>query len=321
MPSFVTHVLFGQMVKDSLCDSPVFSWIDSNPAAYEWGTQGPDILFSHGGFSGKPDVLEEYGRYFHEQKTSELIHKMSCYLINQKDTENFLPSASYIFGFLCHYVLDKTVHPYVYYMQEKFRPQYRSSVPYGIHLRLESDLDTAFFHLITKEDVRHFPMNKGLMADQMARSAAENLYVFLLKEVYHGDFSAEDIRLCFNNFYRKERVMLDPTGFFSFIFAKSLELVHRQLNTYCASFRLGKITYDILNLEHRTWKHFREPEVFHNESVPDLICHAVPEACQFILQMTDCIQKGEPFFQEEMLPLDDGNPLKYLSEEKQEDVK
>lgn len=73
----------------------------------------------------------------------------------------------YVEGFFCHYALDRSVHPFVYYWQEKLR---QAEPDYGkkgnaYHFRIESALDTIALRRETGRLIRDFRLKTVLPED------------------------------------------------------------------------------------------------------------------------------------------------------------
>lgn len=160
MPAFVTHELFGTQVFGQL-DEEIQEMLEMNPAPYFWGLQGPDLLFFRDAFFGR-SVLQRYGGLMHCEKTDELFWAMSSYLNERKDTDEYETLAAYILGFVGHYCLDREAHPYVYFKQVQKERVLAADQRRGIHNRIESDIDTAFYRMKRGRSVQEYRPAKRL---------------------------------------------------------------------------------------------------------------------------------------------------------------
>ncbi len=106
-------------------------------APFILGAQGPDPLFMLGVFplraSSKPGKL---GNLLHTSRTGAFLCRL-CQLAKGKGPVE----RAYAMGFLTHYALDSTVHPYVYAHSHKTNGEYDSL----IHMQLEKRWDTLYF--------------------------------------------------------------------------------------------------------------------------------------------------------------------------------
>lgn len=101
------------------------------------GAQGPDPLFTLGLFplrpSSKPGKL---GGLLHEYRTGAFLQAL-C----RRAKEGSEVQRDFALGFLTHYALDSTVHPYVYAHSRQADGSYSSSV----HMRLEKHWDALYY--------------------------------------------------------------------------------------------------------------------------------------------------------------------------------
>lgn len=107
MPTTYTHYRFGKDVLSNLPD-PIRKTIELKRQYFDIGLHGPDILFYYYPFC-----------YNHVNKTGSKMHKVSAraFFENARDviaeSEDKMAAKSYVYGFICHYVLDSVCHKYV----------------------------------------------------------------------------------------------------------------------------------------------------------------------------------------------------------------
>lgn len=105
------------------------------------GAQGPDPLFVLGMFplrlSSRP---AKYGKVLHTTRTGAFL---TALLAGAKDGGN--AERAFALGFLTHYALDTTVHPYVYAHSNDQNGLYSSA----LHMRLEKHWDTLYYQADT----------------------------------------------------------------------------------------------------------------------------------------------------------------------------
>lgn len=141
MPAIFTHVQFGKDVIASL--PPSFTRLmEKHPQCFYLGTQGPDLLFYHKPLQKKNNPTRKRGWALHAVAPKEFfLQGAKCLLENAEnyDSEgNFTPKskeAAYLLGFLCHFCLDYSLHPYID----------ANSVDGLTHGKIESELDKRTF--------------------------------------------------------------------------------------------------------------------------------------------------------------------------------
>lgn len=113
MPTTYAHNLFGKRVYHRL-DPQLQELIRQYPASYIIGLHGPDILFYTRPF--QPNRINRLGLCLHREIAADFFEKGKNLYRQEKDGEML----SYLCGFICHFMLDSTCHPYIYkYIKER----------------------------------------------------------------------------------------------------------------------------------------------------------------------------------------------------------
>ena len=113
MPGFTTHYLFGVDACRRLTSTSMHNMIRRDHSAYALGLQGPDLFFY-----SLPSYLmhrKNIGDLAHRKDTGQFFANLlqSRKLFAGKKHSLSIADA-YICGFMGHYTLDCTIHPYVY---------------------------------------------------------------------------------------------------------------------------------------------------------------------------------------------------------------
>ena len=134
MPACLTHTYFAKAVAQSLGETGL-----ENTPEYIWGAQGPDFLFCHRYFPWmKGRSLKEYGSRLHsEVKPSVTFSAMREFLSRHRDPGY----RAYVTGFVCHYALDSTAHPYVNALATELAAQRPWETVSTMHGEVEASLD------------------------------------------------------------------------------------------------------------------------------------------------------------------------------------
>ena len=140
MPAIFTHVQFGKDVVATL--PPFFSrLVEAHPQCFYLGTQGPDPLFYHKPLKSKNNPIRQKGKDLHAVAPEAFFLRGAKLLLEDGenyDKGSFKPQskeAAYLLGFLCHFILDTTLHPYID----------ENSVNGLTHGKIESELDKHVF--------------------------------------------------------------------------------------------------------------------------------------------------------------------------------
>ena len=112
MPGYVTHYIFGRDIYDHLKDSLLKQNLYINRAVYSLGQQGPDIFF----YYLPAYVLHGHnlGHMAHAQNTNQFFASLLESRNDFKLKKDRKIADAYLAGFLGHYILDTTCHPFIY---------------------------------------------------------------------------------------------------------------------------------------------------------------------------------------------------------------
>ena len=276
MAGFRTHYLFGWKTLQEFLPNSSEDFINQYSMSYQLGQQGPDIFYYY--FPA---------HFFHKKNIGLIMHNQSTmlYFENLMNSRNhFIHKAdraicdSYICGFIGHFTLDTTLHPYIHYRTNPHCKTDDRFYRLGTHVLLESDLDKA-----TLRHYMHLKPSQFSCADTIAVSPHE-LYVIslLVYRALHKTFPEEHISFFtvrnsflstrFINHYimdryglKKKLVRRIDEFIFKHPFFSSI-IVSDNVTTY----------QDCCNLRHRTWKNPWDPSITSQRDVFQLIDTARP---------------------------------------------
>mgnify|MGYP004519505975 FL=1 len=141
MPTTYAHDLFGKMVYHRL-DPEIQEKIKKYQTTYQIGLHGPDILF--------------YIRPFHKNRFNQMAHRLhreeaagfferGRELYQKTGNEEILV---YLLGFICHFMLDSTCHPYISEYMKKTGAR---------HDEIETEFDRALMVRTGKDPFHYQP--------------------------------------------------------------------------------------------------------------------------------------------------------------------
>ena len=146
MPGFVTHYLFGVDAYKKMRSLKLKHDIKINHSAFALGLQGPDLFFYY-----LPSYLmhkENIGSLAHSKHTGTFFYNLlkSRELFCGMERELAVADA-YILGFIGHYTLDCTLHPYVYAFTGYTPENPPSNMEYfGQHAYFETEIDNVLIY-------------------------------------------------------------------------------------------------------------------------------------------------------------------------------
>lgn len=226
MPAILTHDFFGKDVYAELFEAIGGTKDESD--AFLLGNQGPDPLF----YSFANPRLQAFGRLgsiMHDEKPSELLHgmKQATSLLPEEDLS---VARAYTAGFLCHYLLDSTVHPFVYACEYAACDAGVEGLSRDdgneVHAVIESEIDEMVLFTKREETVAtYIPHRNVLHGSKRVLDAISRLYVYCAITVY-GQAVPEKLYSSAVRYFRLgQRVLDSPVGIKRALIGKAEELV------------------------------------------------------------------------------------------------
>lgn len=204
MPACLTHYCFAKEVLEGLSEKD-----EINQCAYFWGAQGPDFLFCHRYFPWmKGKSLKKYGNRLHETKPSATLNAMRDFLKRHSD-----PSyRSYVLGFLCHYALDSTAHPYINALAEELAQARQNETASTMHGEIEAALDAIVLRHETGKLPSEVPLGKMFPKNEGVQRRIAKLYHEVLFQVYSAEISEEELLRATKDAHFVFSLLTDRTG-------------------------------------------------------------------------------------------------------------
>lgn len=139
MPATITHAYFAIDVFDVLPNS-IKEKISSN--RMKMFGQSMDALMFYNLFNIKPGKdIRRLSKIFHSSKTKDYFINLINY-IKDNNLYDDTDTCSYLCGLICHYVLDSTLHPFIFYKTGKFNKKDPNTYKYNnIHTFMETFID------------------------------------------------------------------------------------------------------------------------------------------------------------------------------------
>lgn len=204
MPACLTHYYFAQHVREDL---PEKASLDS--CAYAWGAQGPDFFFCHRFLPfWKGESLKEYGGRLHEELPSKVLGAMREFLKSHPDPVY----RSYVWGFVCHYSLDCTAHPYINWLAKKMADQRPWETASTMHGEIESALDTIVLRCETGKLPSEMPLKRTFPKNEGVQRKIAHLYRQVLFTLYGEDIREELLVQAMDDAHHVFSLVTDRTG-------------------------------------------------------------------------------------------------------------
>lgn len=179
MPALITHDFFGRDVYAS--NRALIGAGEKERLAFLLGNQGPDPLF----FLALAPRMKEYrriGSVMHRIDPALLLDALRESLSTLQDDERSVGKA-YFAGFYCHYLLDRSMHPFVYSQQFALCDAGIEGLSRkqggDVHAEIEREFDEMVLFAKTGRTTRAFrPHREILRADDATLRALGKMHEF-----------------------------------------------------------------------------------------------------------------------------------------------
>ena len=169
MPSTYAHRRFGANVLDHL-PAPLREKLEAHRELYDIGLHGPDLLFYY--HAEKSTPVAALGNAMHDEPGRMFFDRARRVVHEEADREAAL---AYALGFVCHFALDSTCHPFV----EQFTRE--SGVT---HCEIETEFDNMLLRrdgydplkFFTASHIHPSEKNAGIIAPFYENVTADETY-------------------------------------------------------------------------------------------------------------------------------------------------
>lgn len=275
MPSVLTHYGFNKEVFDNN-----ISFLKGNEDIYLVGAQGPDPFFFYGivPFMGAENggEIRRFGQILHKREPSKQFVHFFKYA---KEHENKDILYSYILGAGLHYILDRKIHPYVFY-KTGFSDDRKLKKKYFTHHTLfETNLDVLLME--GRYKVYKVTPLESIKCDEDKIEEVSKMYEGYAKHVINNEYIDDDsFEDAYEHMCKIEKLLYSKRGvkkgIVNFLFKNT------PFNTMMhPSVVKDASRIDYLNLKNSEWQDPSSEEKF-TKSFYDLIDEAKEEAKEWI---------------------------------------
>ena len=154
MPCTFTHALFSEEIYKNIKDFCDFEDLKTF-------SQGPDPFSFYNLVNIKSgEKYRTLGSYIQNNKTKDFFINLITY-IKTNNLQNNKQVMSFLYGFICHYYLDKTTHPYIIYKSGKFNLKDKKTYKYNNkHHEVEVYIDNYFIHNYKLKNYKKFKIHE-----------------------------------------------------------------------------------------------------------------------------------------------------------------
>lgn len=251
MPGFVTHYLFGREAYHTLESGAQKNILCENRAAFGLGLQGPDIFFYY-----LPSYVlhrRAIGSLAHTQETNAFFLGLLLSYERMSRPADRAIAEAYLTGFLGHYLLDTTCHPFVY-----ARTHYtgRKKDYFSRHAYLETDIDSSLLDLKLHLRPSEFQANSTIALTRRQKQVIATMLYHAFRYAYPWmHLPKSTMYMAVFSIRLGMRLLHDPTGQKKvlFRFAEKVFLGYPVFSPLIPSDTLFFRT-DPFNMRHAPWK-------------------------------------------------------------------
>ena len=249
MPDVVVHTAFGREVRSSLSED-IRSCLPDDPFAF--ALLGPDVWFTYQPWKRR----EGRGRRMHTTFPGDFLIALADRARISSAREDLF---SYLAGFLCHYAMDSTAHPYIIWMTEEVYHYPRC------HLAFERSLDMLELRRAGRWGEKHPVTRYYYPAAPLPASIRKDIDA-VYESVYGWQNCWKLLNRCSRRFRLFYRIVENPKGGFA------------RLARLTGSAAMKSFTYseshlndaDVENLAKTEWRHSHDESLRFTSSFPEM---------------------------------------------------
>jgi hypothetical protein len=244
------------------------------PITYELlyiGAQGPD-MFLYAKFSKKAKLSKRLGSITHDIDTGLLLTN----LVKNVKTEFDQDKYSFLLGFLSHYALDVSIHPYIFYNTGLYNENNLATKQYrGLHKKFEFSIDAALIEEDNNIKANRFNFEHKYFPKYKVSKSIYDLVSKTILNTYKYDNTGVIYKSGLQTFrFIARHIARDRFGIKKF-FLRLIDLFGGKGDMFFSDLSLYQHleNYDYLNISKKPWHHPVSNEKF-NYSVFELVDNA-----------------------------------------------
>lgn len=250
MPNIITHTLFADDMLKALGEP---DWLAERKQLMEVGSNGPDILFFEGLSPKrffKTGKLPSIGNKLHASHVNAFYQSAIDSIRAESDPLIRQDMEAYAIGHLCHWALDSTMHPYVFYKTGDCSKGKSASR----HHRMESLMDAIMLKVKKNVTIKEADISEVANCSMEQARAIARIYVPAIERIFGQEIKPHLIKNTLDDWCFMQRLFHDPKGG-KISTLRKIEKVAGLKNQF-SGFIVPNNTvddYDVMNLLHKEW--------------------------------------------------------------------
>ncbi len=278
MPDLVAHIWFSERVAAAL---PPEVRAKTGHLLYPYAAAGPDVWFPLGFYGTKDKPLAKRGGHMHENETGAFLTALTERCRTSKVTDLLF---AYLAGYICHYAMDRTCHPYIVYRTGDYLGTPETLRYRGNHTRLERAIDVWIIREKYGSDPRRFNLNRRCLPLRRLPEALREDITAVYDKIYGWPDAFDALNRAIRDHHLLYWLVRDTTG----VLNQLTKLTDNGVSGYDYRYfsyqgrDIDGKKLDYLNLSHAPWKNFADPALVSTESFPELADRAEADAVDII---------------------------------------
>ena len=292
MAGTITHAYFANDLYNRL-DNKTKKNLKDYKENLKTYSQGHDIFFF--AINLINFKTRKIGNYMHKNNTRDFFKNMIIY-IKDNNLQNDYEIMSFLYGFIAHYCLDLTSHPYVTYKTGIFKKNKKETYKYNSkHNELESYIDA---YMIKKNEniiPNKFKIHKFCFNTKVSKKLSKLIDYTFYKTYGFKHMSLYVKNGIFNMKFLYRLLRYDPYK----IKKKTYNLIDKispksakKLSPVSFAYTLDNDTY-YLNLDNKKWSHPRYKNEVYTYSFLDLYNNALKMSLDIINNVNDILYNNK----------------------------
>lgn len=292
MAGTITHAYFANDLYDKL-DKKTKNNLKDYKENLKTYSQGHDIFFFT--FNVINIKTRKIGNYLHKNNTRDFFINMITYIKDNNLQDNY-EIMSFLYGYIAHYVLDSTVHPYVTYKSGIFKRKKKETYKYNSkHNNLESYIDAYMINKRENMIPNKFKIHKLCFNTKVSKELSKLIdYTFYKTYGFkHMSLYVKEGILNMKISYRLLRY--DPFKIKKKIYNtvdKILPKSIKKTSPISFAYTLDNDEY-YLNLNHKKWNHPRYKDETYTYSFLDLYNNALDKTIYIINNVNNILYNNK----------------------------
>lgn len=288
MPALVSHFMFAD---SALREAQPYlaKAIEAAPLAFRWGAQGPDILFFYHPLT--ENSINRVGHRMHEERVDRMFQALTAAC-----SHSHTPVATaYLLGYCCHYILDRSAHPFVTYIANyRIDPLYPQLSLSAQHNLCESELDRALIAAAHSGKPADYPAHMILSYDNKTANCIGTVLSHAIWNVYGTRVPVSAVKSSMRSMIHVQHLLHDRSGRRHTALSWLEHRLHISGDFSSLIRPLAPIDADCTNHSHQPWIDASMPHMRRYTDYFQILNSAQRPAACLMETCYDAVQTGKP---------------------------